>query len=193
MTDAPNPNVNPASKVPLRNTDGRAIGDWKTRWHEPEAKREIAFEARLLGGYLLVWGFFAAVSFFYSRDLTLPDPTANPSTSPWMLRRHDILVFFVGNLGSALFAIKWLFHSVAHGNWNIDRRLWRVFVPLTGGILALVVVSMSQAGMIGEISVAASDLPRDLILAFLSGYFSDGVSGLLTNVANAIFGKVEQK
>jgi hypothetical protein len=30
-------------------------------------------------------------------------------------------------------------------------------------------------------------------LAFLVGYFSDGVSGLLTNVANAVFGTVEKK
>jgi len=30
-------------------------------------------------------------------------------------------------------------------------------------------------------------------IAFLVGYFSDGVSGLLTNVANAVFGTVEKK
>jgi hypothetical protein len=30
-------------------------------------------------------------------------------------------------------------------------------------------------------------------IAFLAGYFADGVSGLLSNVANAIFGKVELK
>jgi hypothetical protein len=30
-------------------------------------------------------------------------------------------------------------------------------------------------------------------LAFLIGYFSDGVSGLLTNIANAVFGTVREK
>jgi hypothetical protein len=31
------------------------------------------------------------------------------------------------------------------------------------------------------------------VLAFLAGYFADGVSGLLSNVANAIFGQVDKK
>jgi len=29
--------------------------------------------------------------------------------------------------------------------------------------------------------------------AFLIGYFSDGVSGLLSNIANAVFGTLEKK
>ena len=36
-------------------------------------------------------------------------------------------------------------------------------------------------------------MPSTAALAFLVGYFSDGVSGLLSNVANAVFGTLEKK
>jgi hypothetical protein len=36
-------------------------------------------------------------------------------------------------------------------------------------------------------------MPGTAALAFLVGYFSDGVSGLLSNVANAVFGTLEKK
>ena len=49
-----------------------------------------------------------------------------------------MLVWMVGSVGGTIFAIKWLVHSVANGLWHQDRFLWRVFVPLTGGIYALV-------------------------------------------------------
>jgi hypothetical protein len=39
--------------------------------------------------------------------------------------------------------------------------------------------------------------PREIAMtaayAFLVGYFSDGVSGLLSNIANAVFGTLEKK
>ena len=67
-------------------------------------------------------------------------------------------------------------------------------MPLTGGVYSIVVLDLMAAGMLGgggEHSLA--NVGTTSALAFLVGYFSDGVSGLLSNVANAVFGTVEKK
>ena len=66
---------------------------------------------------------------------------------------------------------------------------------MTGGIYALVVLGLLESGFIGGKAAEpdTSNITREIVLAFLAGYFADGVSGLLSNVANAIFGKVDKK
>jgi len=47
--------------------------------------------------------------------------------------------------------------------------------------------------MVGHSADNARPLAVSAALAFLVGYFSDGVSGLLSNIANAVFGTLEKK
>ena len=69
-----------------------------------------------------------------------------------------------------------------------------MFVPLIGGIYACVVVTLFNSGLIGgHISEPNRSIASTAALVFLIGYFSDGVSGLLTNVANAVFGTLRDK
>lgn len=85
-------------------------------------------------------------------------------------------------------------HSVAKGKWHQDRFFWRIFVPLVGGIYSVIVMNLFNGGYLGGgVPKADASLATTCALAFLVGYFSDGVSGLLTNVANAVFGTVEKK
>jgi hypothetical protein len=105
-----------------------------------------------------------------------------------------LVIFFFGSLGGTTFSIKWLIHATAKRSWHLDRRYWRLFVPLIGGVYACVVLALLDGGLIGG---QASGQPRTIGLtaayAFLVGYFSDGVSGLLSNIANAVFGTLEKK
>jgi hypothetical protein len=56
-----------------------------------------------------------------------------------------------------------------------------------------VMLTLLDAGMFGHGSDASRPLAVSAALAFLVGYFSDGVSGLLSNIANAVFGTLEKK
>jgi hypothetical protein len=104
-----------------------------------------------------------------------------------------LAVFCTGALGGTTFSIKWLMHSVATGRWHLDRFYWRLFVPLVGGVYAVIVLNLAGAGLMSGTITAQSSVGTLSALAFLVGYFSDGVSGSLTNVANAVFGSVEKK
>jgi hypothetical protein len=103
-------------------------------------------------------------------------------------------VFFTGCIGGLTFSMKWLIHSVAKGKWHNDRRYWRLMVPVIGGVYACVVITLFGAGLFAtQPTDQLAAMPTTAALAFLVGYFSDGVSGLLSNVANAVFGTLEKK
>lgn len=176
--------------VPAPSPDGRQLWEWKTKYEEPMP--QIRREACILGGFLVFFGFLATLCFAFVGDFNF---FVSSSSQPLLqLSRRDALVWLVGSVGGTIYAIKWLVHSVANGLWHQDRFLWRVFVPLTGGIYALVVLGLLESGFMGGkgTDLESSNLTRELVIAFLGGYFADGVSGLLTNVANAIFGKVDK-
>jgi hypothetical protein len=185
--------MSPSGRVTDDNDlDGRKPGDWKTRY-AVDAWRQIRAEAVLLAVYFLVFGLVTAFLFFLSADFSIPVDSLKEGAT-LNVTRHHLIIFFVGSVGSTVFAIKWLFHSVANGLWHQDRLLWRIFVPLTGGVYALVILALFRQG-IGLRPLSGgigSDPMETLALAFLIGYFADGVSGLLTNIANAIFGKVDK-
>ena len=167
--------------------DGRDPWDWKSKY-PLECKPLIYREAILVGAYLFISlaasGILAGLG-GGSFEIPLGESlTLSISTSL-------LLTFAVGALGGTTFSIKWLMHSVATGKWHIDRIYWRIFVPLVGGVYAVIVMQLFAGGLLGR--VEATDLGTTAAFAFLLGYFSDGVSGLLTNVANAVFGTVEKK
>jgi hypothetical protein len=177
--------------APAPEPDGRKLWEWKTKYEE--TMPQIRCEAIILGAYLGLFGLLTIACFAFLGDFTYS--TGDPLQPFLQLKRHNVLVWLVGSVGGTTFAIKWLVHSVANGLWHQDRFLWRVFVPLTGGIYALVVLALLESGLMGGqgADFESTNLSRQIVIAFLAGYFADGVSGLLTNVANAIFGKVDQK
>ncbi|MCX5518070.1 hypothetical protein OSH10_06450 [Kaistia defluvii] len=170
--------------------DGREPWEWQTRFG-PDAKALINREAFIAGAYLavgLVATFVCAGLSGQSFKIPLCwDIIFN-------LEIKLLAIFFTGALGGTTFSIKWLMHSVATGKWHVDRFYWRVFVPMVGGVYAVVVMNLFNGGLIG-MGNSSSEAPMGTVtaLAFLVGYFSDGVSGLLTNVANAVFGTIEKK
>lgn len=182
--------------------DDRVRWDWKSKY-PPEARREINFEARvlvaLLAAFLLFDGLFLGLSGEAARVTIawLPTVTNEGGTTSanYVVGFRWFALFFAGSVGGVTFSIKWLVHAVAYGRWHMDRRYWRLLVPLVGGALACVVTALMEAGMIGGAAAAADHRPvaTAAAVAFLVGYFSDGVSGLLSNVANAIFGTLKNK
>jgi hypothetical protein len=178
-------------KPPPEYTDGRDPWDWKSRY-SADARSQINGEAFFLAGLLLVMLISAGLCLGIAgpRDYFFTILGADVHVSFRLLA-----LFFTGCVGGTTFSIKWLIHSVAKGKWHLDRRYWRLLVPAIGGVYACVVMTLFGAGLFASQSAAATagPMPGTAALAFLVGYFSDGVSGLLSNVANAVFGTLEKK
>lgn len=170
-------------------TDGREKGDWKTRYPDPEAKKWIRIEALYVTGLfilcpiglLLVW-------LVDHRQLGFNITEA----------RHTLCIYsygWVGGLlGGTLFSLKWLYHSVAHTKWHLDRRLWRFFAPHLSGALAFVFICLVQSGIFSIFNTSAIETaPMAIALAFLVGYFSDTSLAKLSDIAYSLFGTTERE
>jgi hypothetical protein len=190
------PNGEPPMAVPGKTTDytdGRAPYDWQSKF-PVEARKHICCEAVILALTLLILICLTSIALVFSGSTY---PVAFPTLGPNVSANIDprmIVLFLCGAVGGTTFSIKWLIHAVAKGSWHLDRQLWRLFVPLVGGVYACAVLTLLDSGMIlgraGDVSRGTASAAS---MAFLIGYFSDGVSGLLTNIANAVFGTIREK
>lgn len=184
------------SATPIRTdeyTDGRKLWEWQSKFPQ-DAQDGIKFEARLLiialVVTLLITGLFLGLG-NTSFELKLPIGETPPSL---FINCALLGTFFTGCVGGITFSIKWLVHTAATGKWHLDRRYWRLLVPWIGGVYALVVLALFDAGLFARANGSNANFSVvSPALAFLVGYFSDGVSGLLSNVANAVFGTLEKK
>jgi hypothetical protein len=170
-------------------TDGRKPWDWESRY-PVEARSLMSTEAMVLIGMLVVALLADGVCLGLAGQ---PVSIGVGGPQIWVSCRL-LAIFCTGWLGGVTFSMKWLIHSVAKGKWHIDRRYWCLMVPVIGGVYACVVMTLFGAGLFhGEPTEQSGAMPNTAALAFLVGYFSDGVSGLLSNVANAVFGTLEKK
>ena len=174
-------------------TDNRALWDWQSKY-PPDARKYINREAVFLTIALVISLILGGVALcFAGHPIKVPFlPT--PNAEGGIIESRLLVIFFVGCVGGTTFSIKWLIHTVAKGMWHLDRSYWRKFVPLIGGVYACVVLTLFDVGLIaGQTSQAPRTIASAAAFAFLVGYFSDGVSGLLTNIANAVFGTLKEK
>jgi len=182
--------MKPASGGIQDYTDGRKPWEWESKY-PAAARREMNIETGTLITMLVISILGAGVC------LGLADQSFSMSMGgPKLTISFRLLaIFFTGSVGSVTFSIKWLIHSVAKGKWHLDRRYWRLMTPAIGGAYACVVMTFFASGMFAAQTAAAptAGIAPTAALAFLVGYFSDGVSGLLSNIANAVFGTLEKK
>ena len=170
-------------------TDGRIAWDWTSRF-SGEARKLMSTEAATLIVMLLISLIGAGACLGIAGQ---PVSLDLGFAKLWISFRL-LAIFFTGCVGGVTFSMKWLIHSVAKGKWHIDRRYWRLMVPMIGGVYACVVMTLFGAGLFAaQPTEQSASMPSTAALAFLVGYFSDGVSGLLSNVANAVFGTLEKK
>ena len=176
-------------------TDNRPPWDWPSKY-PPEARKCINIEAGVLAAALVLLVICGGLALCFSGSFSnVSVPISSAANSAVMnVDARIIAVFLCGNIGGTTFSIKWLIHSVAKGSWHQDRTYWRFFVPLIGGVYACVVLTLFDSGIIGGHTPDPNrGMASTAALAFLIGYFSDGVSGLLTNIANAVFGTLREK
>jgi hypothetical protein len=160
-------------------SDGRKNGDWSSRYDE-EAQRHIHWEKRYLIVLLicaLTVPLFLGIAF---NLVNMPRPFLNS--------RHYIFSLWGGELGGTLFAMKWLVHSVAKNDWNLDRQIWRILTPHLSASLAFVIVLLINCGIFKLADPNGMSIYKCYGIGFLVGYFSDNAIGKLTELAQVFFG-----
>lgn len=166
-------------------TDGRQPGDWKTRY-EAEAWKFIRQEAAylvclmILGlvGILLVW-------------LRYPQRLLHLSTRDTNIFSRYAFAGLSGAMGGVLFAMKWLYHTVAKRTWHLDRRIWRYLTPLISGGLGFFTVAIVQSLSAFD-PVVVSTNARTTAFGFLIGFFSDNALAKLAEVAETLLGRTRR-
>lgn len=173
-------------------SDGREPGDYDTKY-PPTAWRQITAEAVYLlllslvcaGHAVALVADASSVVRFYLGLIGI----APPGSFQIEAVRLWLVVFFSGILGANVFALKWLYHTVGWGIWNRDRIVWRVFVPLQGGLLAVFTGCMILAGIIPLLN--AGMFSRCVTAAgygFFVGLFADNFVAALQKLANSLLG-----
>jgi hypothetical protein len=170
-------------------TDGRELLDWRSKYNDPCARRAIGFEAAYLAVLLLSTPVAILILWLeYPKHwLGLDDQVYKP------ILKYG-LAWLSGVLGGTLFHVKWLYHTVAHKIWHLDRRLWRLFTPHLSGGLAFGFVVLMSSGLLRVFDRQALESPSLVVgIAFLAGYFSDTAAAKLREIAETLFGASHKK
>ena len=183
----------PGPRESAELTDDRPKGDYKTRY-PATAWVQIAIEALYLCAVIVCCLLLFAPVFF--QILTL-DTLGTIHLFGYDLPQRPALWIIVaasGAIGGACFALKWLYHAVAHHLWNHDRIVWRLVVPLVSSALSVFSGMMIASGMVPFLAMESFD---DAIFCagfgFFVGMFSDHLFAGLQRLARNIFGTMGDK
>jgi hypothetical protein len=171
--------------APAELTDGRLVGEWKTRYNDPLAQHAIRLEVVYVLAITLLAPTLIAIMV-----LGWPRTWLHLELSTWVRVQHYSFAWLGGLLGGSLFTMKWMYHSVAKGTWNQDRRLWRIFTPLLSAGVGFTIVILSAARVLPVFGAdTVSTNGGALAVGILVGYFSDLTMSRLSEVAFGILRK----
>lgn len=189
-SDEPNQNGSAGDDPPIpfapgEPTDGRLEGDSKSRYQRAQWT-QIGIEAI----YLLISFVVSSVVLLWAGpSATTPIAPEFLDQNEWKHARPFTLAFFGGALGGTLFALKWLYHSVAKGIWNHDRILWRLFAPLLSAGAATTFVILSASGVLPFFGRELASSPGGATgIGLLVGFFSDRAFSMFENTVQSLFG-----
>ncbi len=170
--------------APSDPTDDRDQLDWKSKYTDPDARAAIRLEAWYLG--LVLAATPIALLLFW---LEVPRAWLGLDEARYATVLKYSEAWLGGTLGGTLYALKWLYHSVARKFWHLDRRLWRIFTPHISGGLAFALTALTSSGLVRVLDSTVTNNGAVVVgLAFLVGYFSDTALAKLAEVAQTLFG-----
>lgn len=156
--------------------DGRAIGEWKSRYPDTEARIFHILETIYL--LILYTVSFVLLIMNYKGILV---KFLNFSPDRTLICTRIFYCGIAGLLGGTVFTTKWFYRSIARGIWNIDRIYWRLFTPIISLVFAFALGCILKENLIHGDGFSA------VSLGFLSGYFSDQAAGKMSEVASLLF------
>lgn len=170
--------------APNDPTDGRKTGEWESRYKGSDAIKHIRIETC----WLVSIFFLCAVAIFLIW-LELPLEWFHISGVQYTQFRIFLYGAFGGLLGGTLYSLKWLYHSVARGIWNLDRRLWRFLTPIISAGLAFAAIVLIRSGLFTPFNRDALESGTLCFsVGFLVGYFSDTAAAKMAEIAQTMFG-----
>jgi hypothetical protein len=175
----------PPLTQPIENDDGRQRGQWETRY-----PREVWQTIIVEGAYLVVV-LAACVTCLFLTWIEAFSAWLDLHGAKGLSLNRYLFYLFGGVLGGVLFGMKWLYHSVARGFWNYDRKPWRYLVPVLAGGFAFASAFIIEAGL-SRIPTTGREAEY-VAVGFLIGYFSDKAISMLSRVADVIFGSPEKR
>ena len=161
-------------------TDGREKYDWETRYGKGADGKDPAKRMRGEAAYLLVLMFiaFAAIIINYKNGFVC---LLKVDGADAVVLRRVIYCLCAGLLGGTTFSIKIFYRAVARGEWNYDRRYWRLFAP----VISLSVTTLVAAFMMDDIM--NSKMYVAYAVGYFAGYFSENAVGKMYDVAVVLF------
>ena len=174
-----------------RLQDERELGEWKSIY-PPLAKFEIYGELVYLLILLLAALFAVGSAGLGAQEAILSDRFypfgRGPETLYWTATLGG------GVAGGTIFALKWLYHSVAKKLWHSDRRVWRITAPVLSGVIALFMMMLIKSEILPVLNPSKIDTPlAGAAIAFVLGLFSDNILAALQNFAGRTFGTLRDK
>jgi hypothetical protein len=169
--------------------DRRPLGYWVSRWRDqPAAWHQILAEVAYVAILLLLLPI--ALLLIYVR---FPNVVLDLDSPRYATFATFGYAWLGGTYGGTLFDAKWLYHTVAKGEWNSDRLIWRLIIPFLSGGVALSVIALSVSGLLPLIDASRlRTSPAVLGLSILTGYFSDVALGALARLAHRLFGTLSE-
>jgi hypothetical protein len=175
-------------------SDGREVGNFKSRY-PVSAWAQIVPETI----YLFILLAIASIALYQIGYTVTDQPCVACNVKILYLHltiQRTLLMWLsislAGVAGGTSFGLKWLYHSVAKGEWNRDRILWRLTVPVLSGVLAVFLGFMIVSGLVPFFNHEAfNGFYVALGYAFFIGYFSDNVLAALKRFAINTFGTVD--
>lgn len=161
-------------------TDGREKYDWETRYKIGTDGKDPAKRMRGEAIYLLALMFvaFACIIVNYKNGFVY---ILNVEGADAEALKRIVYCLCAGLLGGITFSIKIFYRAVARGEWNYDRRYWRLFAP----VISLSVTTLVAAFMIDDIM--NSKVYVAYTLGYFAGYFSENAVGKMYDVAVVLF------
>ena len=174
--------------------DGRGTGEWTSRYNA-RAWCQIVAEFILLFLYLIIANYFLLSAITEKpSELSREGFVYNSLFGVFVAeeRAKWIALALAGFVGGAVFDLKWMYHSVAKGIWNVDRCLWRVIVPFNSAMVSLFTGFLFASGVIPFLkNESFEDFYVLLGFGFVFGYFSDNILAALQNLAKKAFGTLD--
>ena len=176
-------------------TDGRQPGEFPSRY-PAEAWWQIAAELMYLIFLLLGSTLFL---FLLARHVVQKEQVGFIATHMGVYPGSSPLVIWAtialsGACGGCATSLKWLYHSVAKRQWNRDRVIWRIVVPVLSATVALFLGMMIVSGIVPFLNKTSLTNPlTGAAFGFFVGFFSDNVLAALQKLAFQVFGTVDSR
>ena len=166
--------------------------DWHTKYKDPVAARQIHVEAWYCACCGIAYAVATAGIWCASRGWAPVHCLQVVELGAYKDFMRFAFAWLGGALGSTLFVSKWLIYAVIIGQWQMDRRYWRLFTPHIGGATGFAFVVVIGCGLFSILNKQSVDSPLACwAIGFMVGYFTDRAMLKLGEVAEVLFGKAK--